>query len=452
MKPETPRDLALKILDGLPEKSALMDDALDDLFRRHSDLAGRDRAFISHLVQGVLRWRLRLDWMIKQASDIPLRKITLSVLNVLRLGLYQIFFMDRVPESAAVNEAVKQAKAAGGRHIGSFVNGVLRSICRRREGIAFPDRDRNLILHLSVCYSYPEWLVVKWVKEWGEECAESLLSAGNRIPRLTLRANTLKTERSKVIHRLAEEGVKAKPSPYSPDGILVEDFRGRVDQLKSFGEGLFQVQDEAAQIPSPLLDPRPGEMVLDVCAGFGGKATHLAERMGDKGRVLALDISLKRLTGLVRNSERLGIDSITPVAADAARSLSKLFRSPFDRIMVDAPCSGLGVISRHPDIKWNRGEKDVERLALLQTAILNESVSLLRKGGRIFYATCTLSREENEGVVKSCLARNPGMSVQHLGNHAPGWCLDLIDDQGFLRSLPHVHHMDGFFGALLEKT
>lgn len=452
MKPATPRDLALKILDGLPEKSALVDDALDDLFRRHSGLAGRDRAFISHLVQGVLRWRLRLDWMIKQASDTPLRKITLAVLNVLRLGVYQLFFMDRVPESAAVNEAVEQAKAAGGQRMGSFVNGVLRNICRRRESIAFPDRDKNLILHLSVFYSYPEWLVVKWVREWGAECAESLLSAGNRIPGLTLRANTLKADRSEVIHRLAEEGVKAKPSPYSPDGILAEDFRGRVDQLMSFREGLFQVQDEAAQIPSHLLDPRPGERVLDVCAGFGGKTTHLAERMGDKGRVFALDISHKRLVGLVRNSGRLGIDGITPVAADAAKSLSKLFRSPFDRIMVDAPCSGLGVISRHPDIKWNRGEKDVERLALLQRAILKESVSLLRKGGRMFYTTCTLSREENEGVVEHCLASHPDMSVLHLGNHVPGWCLDLIDEQGFMRSLPHVHHMDGFFGALFEKT
>jgi 16S rRNA (cytosine967-C5)-methyltransferase len=451
MKAETPRNLALRVLNGLSYRPILSRFYLDDVFQRNAHLDERDRAFISHLVQGVLRWRLRLDWVIEQVSNVPLEKIDPPILNILRLALYQLFFLDKVPESAAVNEAVNQSKAHGAKHVVSFVNAILRSICRKRDEIPFPDRDNDPAHYLSVFYSYPLWLVKKWIKDWGEDFTEGLLSAGNRIPDFIIRTNRMRLGRHELIKRFEEEGMTARPTPYAPQGILVEGHRGRPDELSAFKDGLFQVQDQAAQITSHLLAPQPGENILDICAGLGGKTTHLAELMGDRGQVLALDINQKRLISLGRNSRRLGIKSVTRLVADASRSLSSLFRFKFDKIIIDAPCSGFGVISRHPDGKWNRSEEDIQRLALLQKGILDKAASVLRSGGKMLYVTCTISEEENEGVVKDCLDRHRDVSIVNMKDHAPAWSLDLIDDQGFLRTFPHIHHTDGFFAALFTK-
>lgn len=452
MKQETPRDLALRVLNGLSRRPEFSAAALDSLFRSAPQLAERDRALIGQLVQGVVRWRVRLDWSLRQAADVPLKKISFPVLNLLRLALYQILFLDRIPESAAVNEAVKQAKKSQPAYVVSFVNAVLRNICRRRNEIPFPDRGQSPVEFLSVFYSYPEWLVRKWIREWGIEVAEALLGAQNRIPGLTVRSNALRIHRDDLIHRMeAQSGVVGTPTRYSPQGVRLADFRGRVDQNKAFREGLFQVQDEAAQLTSLLLGPGAGERILDLCAGHGGKTTHLAELMGDEGKVIALDRNRTRLVSLAANAVRLGIRSAEGVVADASRDLFSLFQARFDRIVVDAPCSGLGVISRHPDGKWNKKEEDIPRLARLQKAILKNGCSLLRRGGTLLYVTCTLSREENEEVVEACLAENKNMVLLDLRDRAPLWARDLIDDRGFLRTFPHVHHMDGFFGALLRK-
>ena len=452
MNVETPRDLALRVLNDLSRRPGFSANSLDNLFRSTPHLEERDRAFISQLVQGVVRWKARLDWSIRQSADFPLKKISLPVLNLLRLALYQILFLDRVPESAAVNEAVKQAKKRQPPYVVSFVNAVLRNVCRNKNQIPFPDRGKTPVEYLSTFYSYPEWLVRKWIREWGMDVAEALLDAENRIPTLTVRSNPLKINRGALIRRLeAEQGIVGKPTPYSPQGVRLENFRGKVDQEKPFQEGLFQVQDEAAQLTSILLSPLAGETVLDLCAGYGGKTTHLAELMGDQGKVIALDMNRTRLVSLATNGVRLGVRSVLPIAADASKDLSSLFRVRFDRIVVDAPCSGLGVISRHPDGKWNKKEEDVARLAQLQKAILNSSCSLLRRGGTLLYVTCTLSREENEGVAEACLAGRKDMVLVDLKDQAPLWAKDLIDDRGFLRTFPHLHGMDGFFGALMRR-
>jgi 16S rRNA (cytosine967-C5)-methyltransferase len=451
MEIQNSRDLALSVLNRKADNPGFSGGTLDELFRSGADLTQRDRAFLNHLVQGVFRWRLRLDWIIEQNSHFPLRKIDLPVLNILRIAVYQIFFMDRVPESAAVNEAVRQARRIGPRHIVSFVNGLLRNICRNKEKIRMPDRERDPDLFRSVSSSYPSWLVKMWDRDWGVELTDRLLSAGNELPRITFRVNAQKTDRNTLLARLADEGVQCSPAAYSPDGISTDDFRGRIDRLESFKDGLLQVQDEAAQVCAYLLDPRPGERVLDVCAGFGGKASHIAERIGDGGMIAALDISFRRLVNLRDNAARLGIRSIHPAVADGSRDMSRLFKNEWDRILVDAPCSGLGVISRHPDIKWNRKEEDLKRLAHLQGSILKEAFPLLRKGGTVLYVTCTLSREENEGVVESLLADHADAQLVDLRSRVPDWCADLIDGNGFFRTFPHMHKMDGFFGALIQR-
>ena len=446
-----PRDFALAALNSTDYSPGFQEKYLETSFEENPGLSERDRAFIVNLVQGVLRWQIRLDWIVKQTVRFPFKNIELPVLNILRLALYQIFFMDRVPESAAVNEAVKQARGACNKHVAGFVNGILRHICREKDHISFPDPGRERDLYLSVSYSYPIWLVEKWIRELGPDAAERLLDAGNRIPHTVIRVNTLKTDRQGLLERLNEEGVTGSPSLYSLEGVTLQGPKGPVNRLAAFKEGLFQVQGEAAQIGSHLLFPRPGESVLDLCAGLGGKSTHLAAIMEDKGFILALDRSRRRLIGLLQSSIRLGSGSVNPVVADASGPLSTFLRYPFDKILVDGPCSGLGVISKNPDTKLTKKVEDIQRLARLQTTILNQAVHLLRKGGRMLYLTCTISREENEGVVEGFLERNSEIALENLKSTVPEWGLDLIDDNGFFRTFPHIHGMEGFFGALFRK-
>jgi len=451
MKAETPRDLALKALNRLTRSPGFSTTVLEPVFRANLDLDDRDRAFVSQLVQGVLRWRLRLDWIIGRAAHFPLRKIDPPVLDILRLALYQILFLDRVPQSAAVNEAVKQAKARFPDHIASFVNGLLRSICRNKVAIVYPDPGADPIRYLSVYHSYPPWLVEKWISELGAERTEALLEAGNRTPGLVVRVNRLKTGRGALMKRLQEEGLETRPTGYSPLGVTIEGLRGRVDQLTAFKEGLFQVQDEGAQIAAFLLAPGPGSSVLDMCAGLGGKTGHLAEIMGNRGKVVALDTNLSKLVSLASGARRLGIQIIHPLVGDARSDVSAFLRSSFQGVLVDAPCSGLGVLSRHPDGKWLRDREGIKRLALLQGAILHRAAEMVERGGKMLYVTCTVSREENEEVVERFLKTHSHMALENLRDHSPSWALELVDERGFLRTFPHIHGMDGFFAALFTK-
>jgi 16S rRNA (cytosine967-C5)-methyltransferase len=440
------------VLNRLDLHSVPPENYLVEAFERNSRMSGRDRAFTVHLVQGVLRWRLRLDWVIEKTARFPFRKIESPVLNALRLALYQIFFMDKVPDSAAVNEAVKQVRTIAGNHVVRSVNGILRQACREKERVAFPPREKNLVHYLSVCHSFPEWLVEKWIREMGPGDTERMLEASNRIPRLVVRTNTLKISRHELILHLEGEGLSARRAHYAPEGLILEGIRGPVDELPGFQTGLFQVQGEMAQVCSRLLSPKPGEMILDLCSGVGGKSTHMAQMMENRGRILALDRSPDKLVKLAESSRRLGIRAIEPVVGDASRNLAEMFRVDFDRIMVDGPCSALGIISRHPDVKWNRDESDIPRLSSLQRKIVSGSVPLLKEGGRMLYVTCTLSRAENEAVAEGLLRDHREMELIDLRSDAPEWCSELIDDSGFLKSFPHVHGTEGFFGALFEKV
>jgi 16S rRNA (cytosine967-C5)-methyltransferase len=447
----TPRDLACAALGGPDQVPGFSERYLDKEFRKKKDLSQRDKALAVHLVQGVLRWRLRLDWIIEQASRFPFKKIEQPILNILRLALYQIFFMDRIPDSAAVNEAVKQTRFLGHAHLTRFVNGILREICRRKEALSFPDRTEDSVSYFSVFHSYPPWLVEKWIGELGVKDAESLMVEGNRIPGMVIRANRHKTDVRTLMRGLEKEGVECRPTAVVPGALRIENPGRSIAQLSAFKDGLFQVQGEAAQVCSILLSPGPEETVLDLCSGLGGKAFHMAEMAGEEARITALDTSHGRLISLSENAQRLGIGCIDPVTADAVTALPFGRDCGFDRIMVDAPCSALGTISRHPDAKWSRKAEDIERLAGIQAAILSGACPLLKKGGKLLYATCTISREENEMVVHGFLERHPGMEVVDLRRVVPDWGKGLINEEGFLKTFPHVHDMDGFFGALFVK-
>ena len=446
-----PRNLALTALNNRENIPGFQERTLEGAFDGNPRLDQRDRAFSLHLVQGVLRWQIRIDWIIKQSIRFPFANIELPILNILRLAVYQIFYLDRVPESAAVNEAVKQAGKLPKKNLRGVVNGILRNICRKKSEMVFPDADRDPALYLTITYAYPMWLVKRWIREYGVGEAEKMLRAGNDIPRLFIRTNTLGTTREKLLEILREEGIDCSLDPCCPEGIEITRLNGPLHKLQAFHQGLFQVQSRPAQICSHLLFPESGESVLDVCAGFGGKSTHMAALMKDRGFILGVDTNRERIQGLMHSAGRLGIGTIKPIIADATRPLHRLLKRPFQKVLVDAPCSGLGVISRHPDIKLVKTGKDIERLADLQQSLLNRAVEILEPEGKLLYVTCTVSKEENENNVERFLRRNSTMALVDLRKCAPGWALDLVDGNGFFRTLPHIHGMEGFFGALFRK-
>ncbi len=449
---KNPREIALEALIKIEKTGEFSSNRIDRILKKYSLLDQRDRSFITQIVQGVIRWKLRLDWVIEQISTVPLKKINLAVLNILRIAIYQILFLDRTPDSAAVNEAVNIAKKTQPPHISSFVNAILRNICRKKKSLPYPDRIKEPEKYLSILYSYPIWLVQKWIKEIGPVETEELLKAGNTFPKLHLRTNTLKIKRDELIKRLGEKGIISKTVDFPPECITVEESRGNLAETDLFKEGYFQIQERASQIIAHLLSPHPMDMILDICSGAGIKSTHMLQLMNNNGKVIACDINHGKLIGLIDNTKRLGIKSILPIRYDAIKGLNRVFHKiGFNKILLDAPCSGLGTISRHPDLKWSKSPADIHRLSLMQKSLLNEASLLLNRGGLLLYVTCTISKEENEGVIKDFLHNHPGFSVIDLKETGPPWCHDLIDENGFLRTYPHIHGMDGFFGALIKR-
>ncbi len=401
-------------------------------------------------MQGVIRWKLRLDWIINQLLSFPFNKLDPYVLNILRMSVYQIYFMNKVPEFAIVNESVTLAKAKG-KHVANIVNAVLRNLCRNKDKIKFPDKKEDPIKFLSIFYSYPKWLIKKWIKELGWNDTEKLLEIGNKPPNITIRVNRLKTSRDILVTKLSQLNIKTLLTKYSPDGIIIKKLALPISEIPSYKKGLFFVQDEASQLCSYILKPEPGDKILDICAGLGLKSLHIAELIKKKGKIIALDINPKRLLILAHASLRCNIDIIKPVIGNALYA-SSFFNCTFDKILVDAPCSGLGTISKHPDIKWTKSEKDIKKiLPRIQINILNEASKLLNKHGKILYATCTISKEENEMVVFSFLKNHPEMKLLDISSEIP-WLKDLTDKNGFFKSYPHVHNMDGFFCALFCKS
>lgn len=453
MNQKNPRDIALKLLIRLNKKDEFSENILDRTFKEYQEIDLRDRAFISNIVQGVIRWRLRLDWIIERMSEVQLKKINPIVQNILRIAIYQIIFLDRVPDSAAINEAVIQSKKTQPAYVVAFVNAILRNICRQKKrGIPYPDRYKDAEKFLSIYYSYPLWLVRKWVRELSFESTEALLDAGNRIPWTAVRVNLLKTEKKELLMHLSDNGIQAKPSGAPPECLIIDKFRGRLDNTNFYKDGLLQIQGQASQIISHLLNPSQGELILDLCSGAGIKSTHLAMLMGNTGKIIALDINHVKLIGVLENSGRLGARLIIPIQADASNNLCRLFRTRyFKKILLDVPCSGLGTISRHPDIKWRKKEKDIGRLSLLQRKLLEEATSLLDVNGLLLYVTCTISNEENEELIKNFLKTHTDFSLVDLSKIVPEWCSKYIDSEGFFRTYPHIHGMEGFFGALITR-
>ncbi len=411
-------------------------------------LLGPDRGLFTELVYGVLRRRGTLDHIIGQFSKQPPEKLESTVLILLRIGLYQLFFLDRVPVSAAVNETVNLATAMIPRAKG-FINAVLRSADRGRQTITYPDRERDPVGFLSTTYSHPLWLVEQWLAQLGPVEAEPLAAAMGEKPPLTARVNTLLISRDDLIAKLTAAGISATPCRYSPLALALET-TGGVEQLPGFREGLFTIQDESSQLAALLLDPQPGERILDLCAAPGGKATLLAQLMENRGEVVACDLTDAKLLRVAENAARLGISIISTLRGDATAPPAE-FRDGFQRVLVDAPCSGLGVIRRNPEGKWRKGPQDLLRLAVTQKKILRAAAGCVAPGGLLLYATCSTSLAENETIVDEFLAVYPGFVLEN-GKELFPHLADLFSERGFFRSWPHRHDgMDGFSAARLRR-
>lgn len=447
MTTANPRRAAFDILLRI-EKERSYADILIDRELSGDALQGPDRGLLTELVYGVLRRRGTLDQIINQFSKQHVEKLERAVLILLRLGLYQEFFLDRVPVSAAVNETVKLAHALAPRAAG-FINAVLRSADRERDAIRYPDRAADPAGFIAARYSNPRWITVDWLDQLGEAEAEALAQAMLATPPFTVRVNTLKASREELLARLAAEGMTAEEGRWSPFALHLSG-SVQLATLLSFREGLFTVQDESSQLAAILLDPRPGERVLDLCAAPGGKTTHIAQLMDNRGAILACDAAPRKLQLIEQTAARLGITIIQTLPINAAKPLVPLVESKFERILVDAPCSGLGVLRRNPEGKWWKSRQNIAELALTQRAILKNAADRLAEGGALLYATCSTTREENEAVVDDFLSRRPDFVLEDLRVLFPDY-EELFTERGCFRSWPHRHGMDGFFAARIRK-
>lgn len=441
------------------------DDALDELLEQQaaSVLQPRDRSLVMELVYGVLRRQETIDWRLEAVLSKPLQRLPAVVQILLRLGAYQLLFLDRIPASAAVNETVRLAKSYAKqlrRDWSGLVNGVLRNLIRV-SAPPFPDPAVHPARSLSVRHGIPEWLTERWHDRMGFERAESVCRASNRVPNVTLRVNSNRLTREEFLERLRQGGVAAVPATLSPVGIVLEKGQD-ITSLPGFHAGEFYVEDEAAQLIPPILDPHPGETVLDACAAPGGKTTHLAELMGDRGTICAVDRKTSRMDLLRKNCERLRLQSVVPIVGDVrkpsewsgmvARGLNLHDGSPlFDRILVDAPCSGMGVLRRHPEAKWRKDSSAFARHPRLQTEILTSVVSCLRPGGVLVYSTCSTETEETEGVISRFCEAYPGWMRESVAPWLPTAALPFVTICGALSTMGNECGMDGFYAARLRK-
>ena len=457
----TSRILAYQILLHLEQKASHPDRLIRTALERHSGLDERDRALLTELAYGVVRWQGRLDWHIDELSRTKPGKIAPAVRVLLRLALYQILFLDRVPDHAAVNDTVEIAKTSQPPHVIRFINAILREAARRSETPPeaecrgqighggspwnWPDPQKDLAFYTSVMTSHPVWLVRKLIDEIGPEETELFCESNNRIARAVFRVNTLKASRAAVIESLKAEGIDTAPSPWLEQALRVPAPRRDMTAAAAFREGWMQAQDEASQIVSHLLAPGRGERVLDLCSGLGVKSTHIAILMKNEGEVLSVDKSAWKLEELQKNAHRQGVTIIRTLAEDIS-----MLRPPaiglFDRVLLDAPCTGLGTMRRKPDVKWRRHIKDSYRLSRLQEELLPHAAQFLKPGGVLVYATCTVLTDENESVARHLSESHPELVLEPAAGNLPDACREMAAGPYF-RSWPQKHDVDGFFSA-----
>ncbi len=428
------------------------------------ELSTVDRHLFTELVNGIVRRKRTLDAIIDRLAKQPAHRQPPNLRQLLRLGLYQLRYLDRIPDSAAVNTTVDLAKTNDLAGLAGVVNGILRQYLRlQNEREEVLDLPADPIERLGTLYSFPDWLVAQWVTALGEVEAEQLCAAFNRVPTIDLRTNSLKIDvessaatapiarlqqqRDQLIDLFDTAQIAAVPIPYAPQGLRFVGNVGAIDRLPGYREGWWTIQDSSAQLVTHLLDPQPDEVIIDACAAPGGKTTHIAELMGNTGRVLALDKTASRLKKLQQNLDRLQLDTIEILTGDSC-GFSELTDTA-DRVLLDAPCSGLGTLHRRADARWQKTPAQIRELAQLQAKLLSNTASWVKPGGVLVYATCTVCSIENEDIILPFLKTHPDWEIELPPADSP--LASLVSDPGWIKVWPHRQQMDGFFMVKLRR-
>jgi 16S rRNA (cytosine967-C5)-methyltransferase len=433
----TARELALDVLTRVEQDQAYSNLLLNQALQSHS-LARPDAGLATELVYGTIQRLNTIDFYLSGFVPKGLNKLEPWVRSLLRLSLYQLLYLDRIPAHAAVNEAVDIAKRRGHSGISGMVNAILRNIIRSRQQLVIPS-DLEPVRRIALEHSHPEWLVQRWLEQYGEAVTANICSANNEPPKVSVRVNSLRIDRGSLIDELRAQGIDAAPSQLSTDGVIVTG-AGNMAHSRWYQEGMISIQDESSMMVANALDPQPGMLVLDCCAAPGGKTTHIAERMKDQGQIWASDLHEHKRKLIEEQADRLKLGSIRTITEDARRLSDRFARDSFDRILLDAPCSGFGVIRRKPDVKWAKQSHDIEGIAALQLELLNRVRQLLKPGGVLVYSTCTIEQNENERVVERFIREN-GDQFE----------LSVKDGPAMRTIFPYEYGSDGFFIARITR-
>jgi len=453
---KNPRQLALLALRDIHKQGAFTDIALDRVLRT-AQLTGADRRLVTELVYGCVRRSRSLDAIIDQLGKKKAHQQPPDFRLILHIGLYQLRYQERIPASAAVNTTVELAKANGFKGLAGVVNGLLRQYERLQQTELTEDSSihhspalqlpAEPIQRLGILHSFPDWIIEMWSQQLGLEETEQLCAWLNQSPTIDLRVNPLRVSIDEVEAAIQSTGVDLRRVPPLPQALRLVGGAGAIQQLPGFSEGWWTVQDSSAQLVSYLLDPQAGDVAIDACAAPGGKTTHMAELMGDEGNIFACDRAPSRLKRLQENAQRLNLHSIQICTGDS-RDIPQ-FKNTSDRVLLDAPCSGLGTLHRRPDIRWRVTPETVQELSVLQEELLAEASTWVKPEGVLVYATCTLHPQENEQVIQSFLDRH---SHWHIEPPSPNSFLSTFSTpQGWIKVWPHRYQMDGFFMVRLKQ-
>jgi len=442
------RDIATNIVMDVTQEEAYNNIALKKALQQYNEITIQDKAFITEIVNGTLRNILYIDYIIEQFSSVKLSKIKPLLLNIMRIAVYQIKFMDRVPDSAACNEAVKISKKRGHTALSGFVNGVLRNIIRNKDSIKLPDENKEPIKYLSVVYSYPEWMVAKFLEEHNYSFVKELCIKNNSAPDVTIAVNTLKISTEALKEKLENEKVTVEDGKYLKNALHISR-TSDLSNLKAYNEGYFHVQDEASQLAIQVLDPQEEDYIIDVCSAPGGKSLICAEKMNNKGIIKARDIYPHKLTLIEESAKRLGIDIIQTQNWDATL-LDNDNIARADRVLIDAPCSGFGLIRKKSDIKLKKKVEDIKNLQQIQRKILTVCSEYVKLKGVLVYSTCTMSKEENSDNINWFVENFP-FELEDISALLPENIDNTTAKQGYIQLYPNINDTDGFFIARLRR-
>ena len=446
------REVALECLLNISQTRISIVAAIDKAFQKQS-LNGRECRLLNALVYGVVRWQKQLDWVLNHFIN-PRFRLDTRHSALLRLGAFQLLHLDGIPAHAAIFETVQLAK--GGRKARGFINAILRKVEREAQTLTYPSFESNPIEHISFSLSYPKWLVSRWIKTRGIPWTLAFCQASNEIAPLAFRVNSFVKERDRLRESLRANGLSTKVSRISPDGLVLlnrEDtgLASGSSSLKSvLNTDNIYVQDESAMLVAPLVAPKNAQIVVDLCAAPGGKTTHLASLMSNSGKIIAVDISDKRLALLKENCRRMGTLNVETQVLDATKA-NLSFIANADAVLIDTPCSGFGTLRRHPDIRWNKTPEQLRSLCDIQYSLLKNAASYLKPGAVLVYSTCSIEPMENEELIRRFLADFPMYAIEHAHRFLTDVPQSAITQDGFLQTFPHEHGVDGAFAARLRR-